>query len=286
MTASFPAVTARDRELLDRLSQSEPLSTSELCLLFFIGVHTCRDRLVKLEAHDLLLRVYPARSQRGGRSEALWFLSPAGRRAIGAPARRPPSLSIPDLEHRRAVARFFLALIERSTTRRGEGLYRWLGEQQAQDGTGASASRRLRPIPAPPRRDHFLPRDRPRHRAHPASESEARRLPPSARHRPAPRPRERPARLREWATASEPRTLRARWTAVGMGQHRQRALPAATHPRAATPLRPASLRIAPTGSPCRGLSRPALAPALRPTRIALPGRARVPADASKRLFLL
>jgi Replication-relaxation len=135
---ALAALTARDRELLDRLSQSEPLSTSEVRLLFFSGVRVCRERLVKLEAHDLLLRVYPARSNRGGRSEALWFLSPAGRRAIGAPARRPPGLSIPDLEHRRTVARFFLALIERSLARPGEGLYRWLGEQQAQQGTGAS----------------------------------------------------------------------------------------------------------------------------------------------------
>jgi hypothetical protein len=78
------------------------------------------------------------RSHRGGTSEALWFLSPHGRRTIGAPARRLPSLSIPDLEHRRAAARFFLSLIERSLTRPGEGLYRWLGEQQAQQGTGAS----------------------------------------------------------------------------------------------------------------------------------------------------
>jgi hypothetical protein len=138
VTLMLPAVTVRDRELLDRLSQSEPLSTSELCLLFFTGVRTCRERLVKLEAHDLLLRVYPARSQRGGRSEALWFLSPNGRRTIGAPARRPPSLSIPDLEHRRAVAQFFLALIDRSLARPDEGVYRWLGEQQAQQGTGAS----------------------------------------------------------------------------------------------------------------------------------------------------
>jgi hypothetical protein len=138
MTLALAALTIRDRELLDRLSQSEPLSTSELRLLFFSGVRTCRERLVKLEAHDLLLRVYPARSHRGGRSEALWFLSPNGRRAIGAPARRPPGLSIPDLEHRRAVARFFLALIEHSLTGPGEGLYRWLGEQQAQQGTGAS----------------------------------------------------------------------------------------------------------------------------------------------------
>lgn len=138
MTATLAAVTARDRELLDRLSQSEPLLTSELGLLFFSGLRNCRRRLLKLEAADLLARVYPARSHRGGRSEALWFLSPGGRRAIGAPARRPPGLSIPDLEHRRAVARFFLALIERSLTRPGDGLYRWLGEQQAQQGTGVS----------------------------------------------------------------------------------------------------------------------------------------------------
>ena len=32
----------------------------------------------------------------------------------------------------------FLALTERTLTRPGEGLYRWLGEQQAQQGTGAS----------------------------------------------------------------------------------------------------------------------------------------------------
>jgi hypothetical protein len=138
MTASLPVVTARDRELLDRLSQSEPLFTSELCVLFFTGLRVCRRRLASLEAQDLLTRVYPARSHRGGTSEALWFLSPDGRQAIGAPSRRPPGLSIPDLEHRRAVAGFFLALIARSQTRPGEGLYRWLGEQQAQHGTGPS----------------------------------------------------------------------------------------------------------------------------------------------------
>jgi hypothetical protein len=138
MTPSLVAVTARDRELLDRLSQHEPLSTSELRLLFFSGVRTCRERLVKLEAQDLLTRVYPARDHRGGRTEALWFLSPHGRRTIGAPGRRPPGLSIPDLEHRRAVARFFVGRIEWSVTRPGEGVYRWLGEQQAQHGTGAS----------------------------------------------------------------------------------------------------------------------------------------------------
>lgn len=138
MTSSLLALTARDRALLDRLSQSEPLLTSELGLLFFSGLRNCRRRLLKLEGQDLLLRVYPARSHRGGRSEALWFLSPAGRQTIGAPSRRPPSLSIPDLEHRQAVARFFLALIERSLTTSGDGLYSWLGEQQAQEGTGAS----------------------------------------------------------------------------------------------------------------------------------------------------
>jgi hypothetical protein len=133
---SLIAVTARDRELLDRLSEHEPLSTSELCLLFFTGVRACRERLVKLEAKDLLTRVYPARDHRGGRTEALWFLSPNGRRTLGASQRRPPGLSIPDLEHRRATARFFLGLVERSLSRPGEGVYRWLGEQQAQQGTG------------------------------------------------------------------------------------------------------------------------------------------------------
>jgi hypothetical protein len=138
MTPSLPPTTARDRELLDRLSQREPLSTSELHLLFFTGLRTCRRRLLKLETHDLLTRVYPTRSSRGGRTEALWFLSANGRRMIGAPARRPPGLSIPDLEHRRAVAAFFLDLIEHSLTRRDEGLYRWFGEQDAQQGTGAA----------------------------------------------------------------------------------------------------------------------------------------------------
>lgn len=137
MTADLPRITIRDRELLDRLCQSEPLSTSELCLLFFSCLRVARKRLVKLEAQDLIMRVYPARSHRGGRSEALWFLSPNGRRTIGASARRLPGLSIPDLEHRRATAAFFIALIERSLTRPDEGLYSWLGEQRAQEGTGA-----------------------------------------------------------------------------------------------------------------------------------------------------
>ena len=83
------------------------------------------------------MRVFPTRSTRGGNTEALWFLSPEGRRVIGAPGRRLPGLSIPDLEHRRDAAAFFLTLIEQSLTRPEEGLYRWLGEQQAQQGTGA-----------------------------------------------------------------------------------------------------------------------------------------------------
>jgi hypothetical protein len=57
---------------------------------------------------------------------------------IGAPARRPPGLSIPDLEHRRAVASFFIGLVEHGRAAHDEGLYRWLGEQQAQQGTGPS----------------------------------------------------------------------------------------------------------------------------------------------------
>jgi hypothetical protein len=133
-----PLVTSRDRELLDRLAQHEPLSTSELRTLFFSGERTCRRRLAALERQDLLLRVYPARSHRGGSSEALWFLSPNGRRMIGASARRPPGLSIPDLEHRRAVAGFFLSLAMQAQRLPEEGLYSWLGEQQAQKGTGAS----------------------------------------------------------------------------------------------------------------------------------------------------
>ena len=45
---------------------------------------------------------------------------------------RHPELSIPDLEHRRAVARLFLRLVERSLTRRDEGLWSWLGERSAE----------------------------------------------------------------------------------------------------------------------------------------------------------
>lgn len=130
-------LTDRDLALLDRLCQHEPLSTSELRLLFFSGERTCRARLATLHDRGLLTRIFPARSQQGGSTEGLWFLSPDGRRMIGAPGRRPPGLSIPDLEHRREVAQFFLSLVQRSLTRPGEGLYSWLGEQQAQRGTGA-----------------------------------------------------------------------------------------------------------------------------------------------------
>lgn len=219
MTPSLVAVTARDRELLDRLSQHEPLSTSELRLLFFSGVRTCRERLVKLEAQDLLTRVYPARDHRGGRTEALWFLSPHGRRTIGAPGRRPPGLSIPDLEHRRAVARFFVGLIEWSFTRPGEGVYRWLGEQQAQHGTGAS----VRPdgygryLLADGEITFYLEIDR------------------------------------------APRALRPARPAVGVGQHRRRALLVAARTRAATSLQGASRRTSPRRASRRGLSRPPLA---------------------------
>ncbi|MFZ2050950.1 MAG: replication-relaxation family protein [Solirubrobacteraceae bacterium] len=131
-------LTQRDLALLDRLCQHEPLSTSEIRLLFFTGARTCRARLAKLHAEDLLTRVYLARSQQGGSVEGLWFLSPRGRRAIDAPSRRPPGLSIPDLEHRREVARFFVGLVQRSLALPGDGLYSWLGEQQAQQGTGAT----------------------------------------------------------------------------------------------------------------------------------------------------
>jgi hypothetical protein len=135
------ALTVRDLAILDRLAEHEPLTTSELRLLFFTGARTCRARLKLLEEAGVLCRVYPARSNRGGKSEPLWFLSPHGRHTIGAPARRTPGLSIPDLEHRRAVARFFLALVERSLAREGEGLYTWYGETSAAAGVGGGPLR-------------------------------------------------------------------------------------------------------------------------------------------------
>lgn len=130
-------LTERDREILSRLAEHEPLSSSELCLLFFTGGRSARLRLCHLEDTGLLERVYPARSRRGGGTEALWFLSAAGRRAIGAPQRRPPGLSIPDLEHRRAVARFFCQLVERSLDPEDEGLWSWLGERSAERALGS-----------------------------------------------------------------------------------------------------------------------------------------------------
>ena len=125
-------LTQRDRAILHRLAEHEPLTTNELRLLFFTGARTCRARLKLLADGGLLHRVYPAASSRGGKSEPLYFLSPQARRMIEAPARRAPALSIPDLEHRRAVSRFFLALVERSLTSSCEGLYSWLGERSAQ----------------------------------------------------------------------------------------------------------------------------------------------------------
>lgn len=131
-------LTERDREILGRLAEHEPLSTSELCLLFFTGGRSTRLRLCHLEDNGLLERVYPARSRRGGGTEALWFLSAAGRRAVGAPQRRPPGLSIPDLEHRRAVARFFRQFVERSLGSEDEGLWSWLGERSAERALGGA----------------------------------------------------------------------------------------------------------------------------------------------------
>jgi hypothetical protein len=127
-------LTDRDHELLLRLAEHEPLTTSELQLLFFTGDSRCRRRLRLLEEQGLLTRVFPARTRRGGGTEALWFLSGEGRRLVGAPGRRPPGLSILDLEHRRAVARFFCGLAERSLRQPGEGLYTWLGERGAERG--------------------------------------------------------------------------------------------------------------------------------------------------------
>lgn len=134
-------LTDRDRAVLYRLAEHEPLTTNELRLLFFAGLRTCQARLKLLDDKRLLCRVYPARSSRGGKSEPLWFLTPNGRRTIGAPSRRAPGLSIPDLEHRRAVARFFLALVERSLARDGEGLYTWYGETNAAAGAGGGSLR-------------------------------------------------------------------------------------------------------------------------------------------------
>ena len=131
-------LTERDREILGRLAEHEPLSSSELCLLFFTGERSARLRLSHLEDNGLLQRVYPARSRRGGGTEALWFLSAAGRRAIGAPQRRPPGLSIPDLEHRRAVTHFFCHLVKRSLGSEDEGLWSWLGERSAERALGGA----------------------------------------------------------------------------------------------------------------------------------------------------
>jgi len=138
MTQTLLSLTARDREILDQLGEHEPLSSSELCLLFFTGARSTRLRLSHLEDNGLLERVYPARSRRGGGTEALWFLSAEGRRAVGAPQRRPPGLSIPDLEHRRAVARFFCRLVERSLARNEEGLWSWRGERASERALGAA----------------------------------------------------------------------------------------------------------------------------------------------------
>jgi hypothetical protein len=133
-------LTARDRALLAQLAEHEPLATSELLLLFFTGPRTCRQRLTQLERAELLLRVYPAAGRRGT-GEALWFLTARARLLLAAPTRRTPSLSLPDLEHRRAVARFFCALVERSLQHPGEGLWCWQGEARAEKGIGG----RIRP---------------------------------------------------------------------------------------------------------------------------------------------
>jgi hypothetical protein len=131
-------LTERDRELLARLDEHEPLTTSELRLLFFTGESRCRRRLRALAAEGLLVRVFPARPRRGGSEEALWFLSAEGRRLLAAPARRGPGLSIPDLEHRRAVARFFCRLVEHSLGRGGEGLWTWRGERSCERALGGA----------------------------------------------------------------------------------------------------------------------------------------------------
>ncbi len=134
-------LTERDRAMLQRLSEHEPLTTTELQLLFFTGARTCRARLKVLVDAGALCRVYPARTSRGGTSEPLYFLTAHARQLVEAPSRRIPTLSIPDLEHRRAVSRFFIALVERSLTTLGEGVWSWLGERAA----GAALGGRVRP---------------------------------------------------------------------------------------------------------------------------------------------
>jgi hypothetical protein len=138
MMQTLLSLTRRDREILGQLAEHEPLLSSELCLLFFTGARSTRLRLSHLEDIGLLERIYPARSRRGGGTEALWFLSAEGRRAVGAPQRRPPGLSIPDLEHRRAVARFFARLVKRSLTRSEEGLWSWRGERTSERALGGA----------------------------------------------------------------------------------------------------------------------------------------------------
>jgi hypothetical protein len=138
MMQTLLSLTRRDREILAQLAEHEPLSSSELCLLFFTGARSTRLRLSHLEDSGLVQRVYPARSRRGGGTEALWFLTSEGRRAVGAPQRRPPGLSIPDLEHRRAAAHFFCRLVERSLTRADEGLWSWRGERTSERALGGA----------------------------------------------------------------------------------------------------------------------------------------------------
>lgn len=128
-------LTTRDHALATQLAEHEPLTTSELGLLFFNGARACNVRLALLEQRGLLLRVYPTAGRRG-MSEALWFLTSQARALLAAPSRRIPSLSLPDLEHRRSVARFFCALVARGLRRSGEGLWCWYGETRAQHGAG------------------------------------------------------------------------------------------------------------------------------------------------------
>ena len=157
-------LTDRDRALLAQLAEHEPLATSELLLLFFTGPRTCRQRLMRYEGSELLLRVYPAAGRRGT-GEALWFLTAKARLLLAAPTRRTPSLSLPDLEHRRAVARFYCALVGAACSIRARVpvlARRSLGRARHRR---PHPSRRLRPLPPSRRRGHLLPRARSRDRA-------------------------------------------------------------------------------------------------------------------------
>src|SRR6266536_1613089 len=232
-------LTARDRALLAQLAEHEPLATSELLLLFFTGPRTCRQRLTQLERAELLLRVYPAAGRRGT-GEALWFLTAKARLLLAVPARRTPSLSLPDLEHRRAVARFFCVLVERSLQHPAEGLWCWHAEARAEHGTGG----RIRPdgygryLLPNGEVTFYLEVDR--------STEQGKRV---------------GQKLAGYtrALATVDRRERANRSALDLGHHRQPALPAPPRAHRAAPVRRAAAVVPQSCPPCERLPRSPLA---------------------------